>query len=155
MGLHGRFYSSRDMNLLNSVNAELMRDIVDTRVVLFKIAAGETTVNIYGESSPETGKSFYMGIELTALIDRGDITSTDEGFGPDRDQTVVFKLRYRSCEDAGYFPEVGDLILFNSRYHEINNVVNEQLLGGQADNSHSIICNTQYSRLSSLNLVER
>jgi len=155
MPLFGRYYSQRDINLVNQFNAELMRDIIETLVVCFKICAAETRVNMYGEAAPTEGKSFFPGIELTALIDRADITTNDEGFGPDRDQSVVFKFRELSLKDANFYPEVGDFILFNDRYHEVNNVVQEQLLGGQANKSHSIICNTHYSRLSQINLVDR
>lgn len=155
MSLFGRYFSERDLRFLNSVNAELTRDIIQTIVVCFKIAADVTTVNVYGESSPSEGKSFYDGVELVALIDRSDPNTDDEGFGPDRDQSVVFKLRQNSCMDANYFPQIGDIILFNNRYHEINNIVQEQLLGGQAEKSHSFICNTHYSRLSKLNIIER
>ena len=155
MALLGRYYSQRDINLVNQFNAELMRDIIETLVVCFKICAAETRVNMYGEAAPTEGKSFFPGVELTSLIDRGDITTNDEGFGPDRDQSVVFKFRELSLKDANFYPEVGDFILFNDRYHEVNNVVQEQLLGGQANKSHSIICNTHYSRLSQINLVDR
>ena len=155
MALFGRYYSQRDINLVNQFNAELMRDIIETLVVLFKIAPNETNTNIYGEAVAAEGKSFYSGVELSSLIDRGDISTDDEGFGPDRDQTVVFKFRELSLRDASFYTEVGDLILFNDRYHEVDNVVQEQLLGGQSNKSHSIICNTHYSKLSKINLVNR
>lgn len=155
MALFGRYYSQRDINLVNQFNAELMRDIIETLVVLFKIAPNETNTNIYGEAVAAEGKSFYSGVELSSLIDRGDISTDDEGFGPDRDQSVVFKFRELSLKDASFYPEVGDLILFNDRYHEVDNVVQEQLLGGQSNKSHSIICNTHYSKLSKINLVNR
>ena len=142
-------------NLVNQINAELMRDIIETLVVLFKIAPNETNTNIYGEAVAAEGKSFYSGVELSSIIDRGDISTDDEGFGPDRDQTVVFKFRELSLKDASFYPEVGDMILFNDRYHEVDNVVQEQFLGGQANKSHSIICNTHYSKLSKINLVNR
>lgn len=63
--LPGRYFSRRDMNLLGSVNAELLSDIIETLVQAFKIATYETTVNIYGESSSEKGKVFYPGIDLS------------------------------------------------------------------------------------------
>ena len=155
MALFGRYFSQRDINLVNQFNAELMRDIIETLVVLFKIAPNETNTNIYGEAVAAEGKSFYSGVELSSLIDRGDITTDDEGFGPDRDQTVVFKFRELSLRDASFYPEVGDLILFNDRYHEVDNVVQEQFLGGQSNKSHSIICNSHYTKLSKINLVNR
>ena len=155
MALFGRYFSQRDINLVNQFNAELLRDIIETLVVLFKIAPNETNTNIYGETVAAEGKSFYPGVELSTLIDRGYISTDDEGFGPDRDQTVVFKFRELSLKDASFYPEVGDLILFNDRYHEIDNVVQEQFLGGQSNKSHSIICNSHYTKLSKINLVNR
>ena len=147
MPLYGRYFSQRDINLINQFNAELMRDIIETLVVLFKIAPNETNTNIYGETVAAEGKSFYPGVELSSLIDRGDISTDDEGFGPDRDQTVVFKLRENTCNDASYFPEVGDLILFNNEAmpielmtdlifediggHEIINIARTDTINGQ------------------------
>lgn len=154
MGLYGRYFSSRDLAYINGINRELNEDLIQTFVVLFKIAASETNTNVYGEAGSE-GKSFYPGVEINALIDRTDPTTDDEGFGPDRDQTVVYKFRELDLKEANFYPEVGDLIFFNDRYHEIDNVVQEQFLGGQDTKSHSFICNTHYSRLSKLNIFER
>jgi len=50
--LRGRYFSARDINFINSINAELMGDIIETLVTVFKIAASETKVNMYGESAP-------------------------------------------------------------------------------------------------------
>jgi len=154
--LPGRFFSSRDMNMLASVNAELMGDIVECVIQLFKIAASETRTNIYGESVSDTGKIFYPAVDMTALIQREDITGNDvDGFGPDRKQDVVYKFRERDCITVGFFPEIGDIILYNERFFEVDNVIQEQFLGGHPDKSWSFICNTHYSRLSKLNTVER
>lgn len=155
MGTLGRYFSPRDMRVINSLNAELMGDIIQTQIFLFKLCADQTVANVYGESSPETGKVFYPGVEVTCLIDRADIDTAYDEFGSDRNQTVVFKFREANLKLVNIYPENGDIISFNNRYHEIDNVVQEQFLGGQADKSLSIICNTHYSRLSKLSLVER
>jgi len=155
MPLLGRYFSTRDMNLQHSINSELMGDIIQTIVVLYKIAADETVTNVYGETDQQNGKFYYPGIEITAIIDRGDITSKDENFGPDRNQSVVFKFREKMLQQVNFYPQAGDLILFNDRYHQIDNVVQEQFKGGQSDKSHSFICSTHYTRLSSVNLVDR
>lgn len=155
MGLLGRFFSIRDLKVIGSWNAELMGDVIQTEVNLFKMAADQTAVNVYGESSPESGKMFYPGVECTCLIDRADIDTTYDQFGPDRNQAVVFKFREDNLKLVNVYPEVGDIIEFNRRYHEIDNVVQEQFVGGQPDKSLSIIVNTHYSRLSKLSLVKR
>ena len=153
--LLGRFFSARDLKFVNSVNAQLMGDIIQTEVFIYKMCATQTKVDLYGESDPQSGKMFYPGVECTCLIDRADIDTTYDQFGPDRNQTVVFKFREANLQLVNLYPEVGDIIEFNNRYHEIDNVVQEQFLGGVPDKSFSIICNTHYSRLSKLSLVER
>jgi hypothetical protein len=153
--LPGRYFSRRDMNLLGSVNSELVGDIIECIVQVFKISSNETTVNIYGESNSDDGKVFYPGINLSCLVERSDINTENQGYGPDRKQDVVYKFRERDCIVTNYFPEIGDLVLYNERYYEINNVVQEQFLGGHPDKSWSLIVNTHYTRLSKINLVER
>ena len=155
MGLLGRFFSERDLKLIASINGELSGDIVQTEVFIFKICAAETKTNSYGESDPQTGKIFYPGVECTCWIDRADITADYDQFGSDRNQTVTFKFREDNLKIINLYTEIGDIIEFNHRYHEIDNVVQEQFLGGIADKSFSIICSTHYSRLSKLSLVQR
>jgi hypothetical protein len=153
MGLLGRWMSERDLKLINSISAELMGDVLQTEVILYKLCPDATKTNIYGEGAE--GKTFYSGIEMTALIERADIGTEQDDFGPNRKQDVVFKFREKNMRLVNFFPEVGDIVLFNERYHEIDNVVQEQFLGGIPEKSFSLIVNTHYSRLSKLNVVER
>ena len=155
MGTLGRWFSPRDMRFVNSINAELMGDMMQMQVFIYKMAAAQTQTNVYGESSPESGKQYYSGVEVTCIIDRADIDTTYDDFGSDRNQTVVFKFRENMLKLVNIYPENGDIIKFNERFHEVDNVVQEQFLGGISDKSHSIICNTHYSRLSKLNIIER
>jgi len=155
MGLRGRFFSIRDLKFINSANSELMGDVIQTTVILYKMEADQTKTNIYGESDPATGKMFYPGVEITALIDKADIDTPYDEFGPDRNQTVVFKMRENMLKLINIYPEVGDIVKFNNQFFEVDNVVQQQFLGGIEDKSHSIIVNTHYSRISKLNFVER
>lgn len=151
----GRYFSPQDISFINGINDELLDDIIQTVVTLFKACADSTKTNIYGESSQAQGKQFYPGIDVTAYIDRSEIATNVDDFGPNRTQNVVFKFQEKALKEINFFPQTGDLILFNSRYHECDNVVQEQFLGGQDDKSLSIIVNTHYSRLSKIDLVNR
>ena len=124
--LRGRFFSTRDLRVINSFNGELMGDIIQTEIILYKMAADQIKTNLYGESDPTTGKMFYPGIEVTCLIDRADIDTNFDEFGPYRNQAVVFKFRENMLKLVNIYPEVGDIIKFNERFHEINNIVLEQ-----------------------------
>ncbi len=153
--LLGRFFSPKDLKLIGSLNAELSADIVQTEVFIYKICAEQTKANIYGESDPTSGKLFYPGVECTCWIDRADINTDYDQFGPDRNQTVVFKFREENLKLINLYPENGDIVEFNHRYHETDNVIQEQFLGGISEKSFSIIVNTHYSRLSKLSFVDR
>lgn len=154
--LPGRFFSRRDMNLLHSINSELYNDIVEIIVQVFKVAVNETETNVYGESNSETGKVFYNGIDISCMYEPTETTSdSSKKMGIDRNQNLTFKFRERDCIKTNCFLEAGDLILFNERYFEINNVVQQQFLGGHPDKSWSLIANTNYTRLSKINLIER
>ncbi len=155
MGLKGRFFSSRDLRLVNSLNGELMGDIIENIVQLYKIAPDETTTNLYGETSAESGKWYFPAIQISALVERADMEAEYDDFGPNRRQDYVFKMREKMLQQLEFYPEIGDIVFFNDRYYEIDNVVQEQLLGGQPDKSHSIICNTHYTKYTSLNILER
>jgi hypothetical protein len=155
MGLRGRYFSQRDLNLVNSLNAELMGDIVEVLIQIFKISPTETKTNIYGETASETGKWYMPAIQISSLVERADMTAEYDDFGPSRNQDYVFKMREKMLKQVNFYPEIGDIVFFNDRYYEIDNVVQEQLLGGQPDKSHSIICNGHYTKITSLNVLER
>lgn len=132
-----------------------MGDIIQTLVVIHKLVPTEIKINVYGESDPDTGKVFYPGVPITALIERQDIETPTDEFGTDRRQIVQFRFRENMLKEVNLFPETGDIIIFNERYHEIDNVMQEQFLGGVDSKSHAIICDTHYARLSKLSIFER
>jgi hypothetical protein len=155
MGLRGRYFSQRDLNLVAQFNGELMGDIIENLIQIFKIAPNETKTNIYGETSAETGKWYFPAIQISALIERSEMTAEMDDFGPSRNQDHIFKMREKMLRQLEFYPEIGDVVSWNDRYYEIDNVIQEQLLGGQAEKSHSIICNTHYTKYTSLNIMER
>lgn len=153
--MYGRYYSKRDLRFINSINAELMGDIMQTLVIIHKMVPDEIKINMYGESDPASGKVFYPGVPVTAIIDRQDIETPTDEFGTDRRQIVQFRFRENMLKTKNLFPENGDIIVFNERYHEIDNVIQEMFLGGVDSKSHAIICDTHYSRLSKLSIFNR
>jgi hypothetical protein len=155
MGLKGRYFSARDLKMVAQFNAELMGDIIENIIQIYKICPNETKTNIYGETSSESGKWYLPAIQISALIERSDMEAEYDDFGPNRRQDYVFKMREEMLKKLEFYPEIGDVVFFNDRYYEIDNVVQEQLLGGQPDKSHSIICNAHYTKYTSLNIMER
>jgi len=142
-----RFALSRDIRFFESISRELVDVVIETAVVLYKLVIEDSKTNLYGES---LNKTYYQGVQTTAVIERESSTSEYEGFGSDKNQLVEFRFNRFTLEDTGFYPEVGDIIFHNNSYFEIDNVREDQMVGGQVDNKFSIICSTFMSRRSNI-----
>jgi len=142
-----RFALSRDIKFFEGISKELVDAVIETAVVLYKLIVEESQTNLYGES---LRKTYYQGVECTAIIERESSVSEYEGFGPDKSQNVEFRFNRTTLQDKGFYPEVGDIIFHNQGYFEIDNVREDQMVGGQVDSKFAIICSTFMSRRSSI-----
>ena len=142
-----RFTLSRDIKFFEGISRELVDAVIETAVVLYKLVIEDSKTNLYGES---LNKTYYQGVETTAVIERETSTSEYEGFGADKSQNVEFRFNRFTLEDTGFYPEVGDIVFHNNGYFEIDNVREDQLVGGQVGNNFSIICSTFMTRRSSI-----
>jgi len=147
-----KFLSNRDVSFFKSIARELVDDVIQVAVVLYKINQYETKVNIYGES---LNKTWYPGVEIYALADKEPENVQYEGFGPDNTQSITFKFNRDTCEEKGIYPEIGDIVYFDNSYYEIDNTNEIQFVGGQPDNNFSIVATTFMVSKSSLNIEER
>lgn len=147
-----RFVSERDFRLFQHFNTEIIVDVVDNPVVLYKIILDLTTVNIYGES---TSKERYRGIQLHALVRYPKTQDTSEEFGFDATQQgVEFRFQRKLLQDVNVYPEVGDILGYNNNYYEIDNIQEAQLIAGKPDFNQTILCITHLTRRSLLNIEE-
>ena len=144
-----RFTLARDIRFFEGISRELVDAVVTTAVVLYKLIIEDSKTNLYGES---LSKTYYQGTECNAIIERGDTSVTYEGFGSDQGQIVEFRFNRFSLKDTGFYPEIGDIIFHNDAYFEIDNVREDQLIGGRTgEQEHfSIICQTFMTRRSTI-----
>lgn len=142
-----RFALDRDIRFFEGISAELVDAVIETTVVLYKLIIGESKTNLYGES---LNKTYYKGVECTAVIQRDDTTANYEGFGSDQSQTVEFRFNRFTLKDKEFYPEIGDIIYHNDGYFEISNVREDQLIGGRPSEKFSIIVTTFMTRRSSI-----
>ena len=151
-----RFNSPRDVRLFRHYSTEMVDDVIQTAVVLWKINTEETTYNLYGES---LSKHYYTPVETYCMIERDDTVSAYEGFGSDTTQTVKFRFNRHTLEETDFYPEIGDIIELDKKngghaYFEISNITEEQWIGGLYYNNFSIICETFMIKRSSLDLEQ-
>ena len=142
-----RFTLARDIRFFEGISRELVDAVVTTGVILYKLIIEDSKTNLYGES---LSKTYYQGVNCNAMIQREDSQSNYEGFGSDTSQNVEFRFNRFTLEEKSFYPEVGDIIFHNNGYFEIDNVREEQLIGGRVDEKFSIICSTFMSRRSTI-----
>tara|TARA_R110001632_G_scaffold1464_1_gene6443 strand:- start:511 stop:1089 length:579 start_codon:yes stop_codon:yes gene_type:complete len=174
------FGEARDISFFRHINRELMGNIISQQCVYYKYDLGETKVNIYGEASK--GKYYHPPVQLNCLIERSDQQYPESDLGVNFNWNIIFKflrddlLSRNECFNknwqsectygANLVPEVGDVILYNEGYYEVdatnanqyfvgknpsypqldsdgNNALNETDLA-DFGSSLSIICNTHY-----------
>ena len=148
----GRYYSRRDVRFMNSLNGELMLDIIEQMVVVYKISPEKTQSSVYGESMD---KVYYSGMETSCLVESDPQSTSYEGFGPDVKKGTIFRFHQKLCEVKEVYPEVGDILMWEHAYFEISNIVENQFLGGQPEKNYSLLCNAHMTRKSKLNILPR
>lgn len=152
----GLWYSPNDVGTLKSFNSELFGSIIQNIVWLYKVSPTETKTNLYGEVDQTSGRFYFPPVEITCTMEKPDPNSDEANAGPDREQSVTFRFREDMLMAVNFYPQPGDVILFNERYHEIDPpVIQEQFLGGVAEKSLSIICKTHYARFSKIQVLDK
>ncbi len=139
------FGEARDISFFRHVNRELMGNIISQQCVYYKYDLGETKVNIYGEASK--GKYFHPPVQLNCLIERRDQFYPESDLGVNFQWGITFKflrddlLSRNECFNknwqqectygANLVPEIGDVILYNEGYYEVDTTNANQYFVGK------------------------
>ena len=146
------FVPQKEINLIDSMNEELIDEIVGQTVDIYKISVEDTDDNIYGESST---KYYNDGFRVNCLINWSEPSVDQDEFGADVNTSIEMYFHRTTLKEAGFFPEIGDIINWNDFYFEINAVTEPQLIAGHQNFKHQILATAHRSRLSSLQIEER
>ena len=126
MALYGE---ARDISMFRFVNRGLMHKIISQQVVFYKYKLEEIKVNMYGESVE--GRNFVDPVLLFALIQPSQFEYPVSDFGADFRWQVTYKFLRDDLVDANIYPEVGDIIMYQNGYWEIDNISTVQFFVGK------------------------
>ena len=154
-----RFYGNKDLATFEKFNRELLGEpnisddgIIDQFVILHRVSVYETDTNMYGEASE--GKVYQTPVKLPCIVDAGDFDFNYDDFGPDNRQSVSFTFQRAYLVEVDLRPEIGDIMKWNDGYFEVDKFNENQLIGGNFDNSHSIVVSANLVRRPTVNLEE-
>jgi len=122
------FGRSRDIDMFHNINKELLGQVIEQKVGYYQVILDETPPNMYGES---LAKKYSGPVLLNCLLERGDTTSLTDDFGMDFERKLVVRFFQPHLITASVEPSVGDIILWNEDYYEVNNVNENQLVVGK------------------------
>lgn len=158
------FGSVRDVGTLLHIGRELLQDVVEQEILLYKISLEETQENLYGEASQ---KYYWVPIKLTCLIRRGEQDWSVQDYGSDVNRITEFAFFKEDLRDADVLIEPGDIIEWSKSYFEVDGIKeNQMFLGKDLDyrlntptwkfgSSVSIVAKTHLTRVTKLNILER
>ena len=154
-----RFYGNKDLATFEKFNRELVGEpniddcgIIDQFVILYRVSVYDTETNMYGESSE--GKVYKQGVKLPCIVNAEDFDFNYDDFGADNKQNVSFAFQRAYLVEVNVKPDIGDIFKWNEGYFEVDSYNENQLIGGQPDNSHSIVVQAHLVRMPTTNLEE-
>lgn len=113
------FGSARDVSMIRKVNRELMGNVISQECVYYKVNEARTLVNMYGEQ--QGGRYFSPPVIFNCLIEVGDQTApTNDGF-VGFDWPITFRFLRDDLVDANLVPAIGDFIMYQNAYWEVDN----------------------------------
>ena len=153
------FGKQRDINLFTTIARELIGDVITQQCAFYKYRLDQTIINIYGEAAED--KYFEGPVLFNCIIERQDQEYPESDMGVNFKWGVTFKFLREDLKDAQVVPEVGDIILYNEGYYEVETTnANQYILGKNPDYpnapnplnpgldqfgaNYSIICKTNY-----------
>jgi len=160
------FGSGRDASLIRSINNELIVNIIDTEIELYKLVLGDTRENIYGESD---SKKFYNPLAIPCLVQKDEKTMISDDYGLDSTRTGIFAFSRDYLVDRTIIVETGDILNWDNEYYEIDMVGSSQYFAGKNPSTHlgftrgqieehgysvAVICEAHVTQRNKLNLVE-
>ena len=164
------FGSARDISMIRKVNRELLHDVITQQCAVYKYVLNKTKVNMYGEASE--GKFYDGPVLLNALITVDSNTSPTNEFGVDFNWAIKVAFLRDDLVDANIQPEVGDIIIFQESYFEIDNTVHTQYFVGKDPDypyeanplnpglsnfgyNVSLVCSSHYVPADRVNIVKQ
>ena len=99
------FIPQKEIRMIDSMNEELIDDIIGQTVDIYKVNVDRTNENMYGESST---KYYDKGFRVNCLIEYSDPDVLHEEYGTDVNANIsmFFQRNNLASGSLNFFPEV-------------------------------------------------
>ena len=148
------FIPQKEIDTIDSMNEELIDEIVGQSVDIYKVSIDNTDENVYGES---TTKYYEVGFRVNCLILFNEPEIIQDDFGADENASIemYFQRNNLASGSLNFYPEMGDIVDWIDYNWEINGTTEPKLIAGHPGYKHNIKATAHRARLSSLQIEER
>jgi len=158
------FAGQRDISFIKKINEELIIDVIDTEISIYKIILGESHTNVYDETGGEN-KSYYYPVKVSCLISREGQKFDSDEFGTNYNAVAKFAFLRDTVVELSLYLEVGDIVEWDNEFFEIDTVIENQYFGGKNTETNlggntfgynvSLVCDAHITNREKLQLVDR
>ena len=122
------FKRQKDINLFRHLNKQLILKIIDTTISVYKINSIQSKADLYGDSLK---RIYFPDVSIGALIQHDTPTIDMNQFGHNYLQAITVRFDRDILKDINLYPQIGDIIQWNSNYYQIATSIQDQLIAGQ------------------------
>ena len=146
------FYTKKDIQLFDRINAQIVQNIIDTSVYLLKIVIQNNNQNIYGQT---LSKRYQTPLRIPAIIQHQDIDTSNVQYGHQFKQKIIVKFNNNILIKYLANPQLGDIIQYNNNDYQISTIIRNKFIGGNINNNFSTICTCVYTSKSKTQTQEK
>lgn len=138
------FITPREMNFINDVAKEIIKDVIGQKIYLFQISEVKSKVHDVYEESPD--KVFESPIELDCLVKYNAQQITTNRFGSEEYYTIEAYIQSQDLLDKGIEILEGDFFSYGSVFFEVIKAPVSDTIFGQIENKRFITVSGRQSR---------
>lgn len=125
------FVTSREIQFINDITKEVIKDIIGQFIVYFPITTLKTRVHpIYEEA---VKKIFENPIKLNVLAAQPKVTNKYFQFGTEQITTLEVFVQARDLIDKGFTVNEGDFFVYGTQVYEVSNFTFLNNIYGQVE----------------------
>jgi len=130
------FVTPREINLINDLTKEIIKDVVGQKIYYYSISEAKTKINELYDESPE--KFFESPVEIECLVDYQEPTFTTNKYGIEKTQNIEVFIQSKDLSDKQIEVDAGDFFTYGSVIFEITSVTVTKNIFGQIEHNDGI-----------------
>lgn len=138
------FLTEREINLINDLAKEFVKDVVGQKIYYFSISNIKSQVHDVYEESPD--KIFENPVEIDALVKYSPQDVRTNRFGSEEYYSIECYLQFRDLLDKGITVSEGDFFSYGTTFFEVIKAPRTDVIFGQIEHKSYITITGKQSR---------